>query len=103
MTDRAPKTGTPQPPSITAAAGLVVTGAGFLPDHDVTVCVSRAEDDIDDYLTFTTDAHGRLQAAVPSTSRAGIFNITVTDHRRDPHGADGLLWSNTETLSLPDG
>jgi hypothetical protein len=82
---------------------LVVTGAGFLPDHDVTVCVNCAEDDVSDYLTFTTDSRGRLQAAVPANSRAGIFHISVTDHRGDPHSADGLLWSNTETLGLPDG
>jgi hypothetical protein len=85
-------------PTITATPAHVVTGAGFLPDHEVTIRVTHAEDDVSDYLTDATDAAGRLFAAIPANVDTGTAHITVTDHRRDPDSAGGLLWSNTRTL-----
>jgi hypothetical protein len=32
----------------------------------------------------------------------GMLQIAVTDHRPDPDGACGRLWSNTYTLGAPD-
>jgi hypothetical protein len=77
--------------------GRVVTGTGFLPDHDVTVRISRASDDINDYLAYTTDGGGHLLAELPA-SATGTLHVAATDNRPDPDGACGLLWSNTCTV-----
>jgi hypothetical protein len=104
LTDPAPHhPSTPTPagltaPTITATAGYVITGAGFLPDHDVTIRVTYPAEDISDYLTYMTDAGGDLYAELPTSPATGALHITATDHRSDPDGACGLLWSNTQTL-----
>jgi hypothetical protein len=85
-------------PTITATAGYVITGAGFLPDHDVTIRVTYTAEDTSDYLTYTTDAGGDLHARLPTSPATGALHVTATDHRKDPGGAGGLLWSNTQTL-----
>jgi hypothetical protein len=104
LTDPAPNNpSTPAPagwaaPTITAAAGYIITGAGFLPDHDVTIRITYTAQDISDYLTYTTGPGGDLHAELPTSLTAGALHITATDHRTEPHGARGLLWSNTQTV-----
>ena len=96
MTDPAPNK--PPAPTISATTEYLITGAGFLPDHDVTVRVTYTAEDISDYLTYTTDCGGELYAELPTSPTAGLLHITATDHRTDPDGADGLLWSNLHTV-----
>lgn len=85
-------------PTITATAGNFVTGAGFLPEHDVTIRVTYTAEDISDYLTYTTGPDGDLYAELPTSPATGPLHITATDHRIDPDGACGLLWSNVQTI-----
>jgi hypothetical protein len=80
-------------PSI-CAEGHLVTGSGFLPDHYVAVRITAAGEGIDDYLTYVTDADGYLHCDLPN-GVAGKLYIAATDHRPDPDGACGRLWSNT--------
>jgi hypothetical protein len=75
------------------AKGHLVTGSGFLPNHHVTIRITRAGEDIDDYLAYVTDADGSLHSELPS-SVTGTLSIAATDHRRDPDGSCGRLWSN---------
>jgi len=104
MTNRAPSDPSAPPsaaaaaPTITATADIVITGVGFLPDHKVTICVTYTAEGISDYLNYTTDLRGYLRAELPTSPAIGALHITATDHRADPDGACGLLWSNTETL-----
>lgn len=87
-------------PTITATdRQVVVRGAGFLANHSVIVRITHAGDDIADYLTYTTDANGCLTAPLPLTAVVGTALITASDHRLDPLGDDGLLWSNTITVT----
>jgi hypothetical protein len=85
-------------PTITAVSDNLVTGTDFLPDHLVVVRVTYAADDVSDYLTYRTDAGGDLYAELPTSPGPGALHVTATDHRPDPHGACGLVWSNTEVL-----
>jgi hypothetical protein len=87
-------------PAISATVGYVVTGAGFLPDHNVTIRITPPGDDVTDYVVYTTDANGRLYAALPTEAAAVALHIAATDHRLDPDSADGLLWSNTCTITI---
>jgi hypothetical protein len=82
--------------------GYLVTGSGFLPDHNVAIRITRAGEDISDYLTYTSDADGCLSAPLPETAITETGRITVTDHRPDPAGDCGLLWSNT-VIVAPTG
>jgi hypothetical protein len=96
---------TPQAPSgdapaITATVGYVVTGTGFLPDHNVTIRITRPGDGVTDYVVYTTDANGRLSAALSWDPTAETLHISATDHRADSQGVDGLLWSNTHTITI---
>src|SRR4051812_46662184 len=84
-----------------SAHGHVVTGTGFLPDHNVTIRITRRGEDVSDYLPYATDRNGHLCAALP-TSAVGTLHITASDHRPDPDGACGRLWSNTYTLVVVD-
>jgi hypothetical protein len=92
----------PASPGITATRNGVVIGAGFLPDHDVTVRIARPGQDVSDYLTYSTDRNGHLYAELPATVLTGVLQIAATDHRPDPDGACGRIWSNTYTLSVLD-
>lgn len=87
----------PTRPVISASGGqILVAGSGFLPNCLVTVRVTYTGEDVVDYLTYVSDAEGFLSAALPAAATTGIgHNITVTDHRREPAGDSGLLWSNT--------
>jgi hypothetical protein len=85
-------------PTITTTAGYVITGAGFLPDHEVTVRIAYTAENISDYLTFTTDPGGHFHGELPTSAASGALYITATDHRIDPDGAHGLLWSNAQTV-----
>ena len=76
----------------------MITGVGFLPGHKVTICVTYIAEGISDYLNYTTDLSGYLYAELPTSPGTGALHITATDHRADPDGACGLLWSNTETF-----
>ena len=87
-------------PTISATRHLV-TGSGFLPDHIVAIRITRAGEDIDDYLAYVTDGHGHLYSELPS-SVTGTVSIAATDHRRDPDGACGWLWSNACTLVVAE-
>jgi hypothetical protein len=108
MTDRSPsELGTHQPaastaPSITVA-GFVITGAGFLPDQAVVIRIVYTAEDVTDYLTYRTDARGCLDAELPTSPSAGALHITASDHRTDPDGACGLLWSNVQTVRARTG
>lgn len=80
-----------------SAKGHLVTGSGFLPDHNVAIRITRAGDDIDDYLAYMTDRDGCLYCELPGDV-TGTLSLAATDHRRDPDGACGRLWSNPCTL-----
>ena len=64
---------------------------------------SHTGDDIVDYLTYLSDADGRLSAALPETAVTETGHITVTDQRPDPAGDRGLLWSNTVIVTHTGG
>jgi hypothetical protein len=84
-----------------SATGHLVTGSGFLPDHIVAIRITRAGEDIDDYLAYVTDGHGYLHSELPS-SVTGTVSIAATDHRGDPDGACGWLWSNACILVVAE-
>ncbi|MGO9510880.1 MAG: hypothetical protein ACLPXZ_27460 [Mycobacterium sp.] len=86
-------------PTITAHAGYVVTGAGFLPNHSLTIRVADIADNVSDYLAFSSDVRGGLYAELRTSPGSGTLHVTATDHRTDPLGAGGLLWSNTAILN----
>ncbi len=86
----------PTGPIISASRGQVlITGSGFLPNRSVTIRITCSRDDIVDYLTYVSDADGGLSAPLPETAVTETGRIAVTDHRPDPDGEGGLLWSNT--------
>jgi hypothetical protein len=86
----------PTGPIISASRGQVlITGSGFLPNRSVTIRITCSQDDVVDYLTYVSDADGGLSARLPETAVTEIGRIAVTDHRPDPDGDGGLLWSNT--------
>jgi hypothetical protein len=70
-------------------------GTGFLPNRPVTLRLAHSDDDVVDYLTYISDADGALSAPLPETAVTETGLVTVTDHRPDPAGDAGLLWSNT--------
>jgi hypothetical protein len=80
-----------------SAHGHLVTGSGFLPDHNVSIRITRAGEDISDYLTYLADGDGCLHCELPNNA-TGTLYIAATDHRPEPDGACGRLWSNTYTL-----
>ena len=71
-------------PTITAVGG-VITGAGFLPDREVTVRIAYTAEGISDYLTYTTDLHGNLRAVGVGAVIGG------RDVQRTRSGAGGEL------------
>jgi hypothetical protein len=83
----------PATPTI-RAQGHLVTGSGFLPYHNVTVKITCAGEDISDYLAYVTDGDGDIHCELLE-GVTGTLHIAVTDHRPDPDGDGGLLWSNT--------
>jgi hypothetical protein len=90
----------PTGPVISASRGQVlIMGSGFLPNRSVTIRITYVGEDIVDYLTYASDADGYLSAPLPETAviETGHIAITdaITDHRPDPDGDGGLLWSNT--------
>jgi hypothetical protein len=90
----------PVGPLISAWRGqILITGTGFLPNYPVTIRITHSGEDIVDYLTYISDADGRLSAPLPETAVTETGHITVTDHRRDPAGDGGLLWSNTVVVA----
>jgi hypothetical protein len=84
-----------------SAQGNLVTGSGFLPDHSVAIRITAAGEDISDYLTYMTDGHGYLHCELPNGATRKLY-IAATDHRPDPEGACGRLWSNTYTRVVAD-
>jgi hypothetical protein len=84
-----------------SAQGHFVTGFGFLPDHRVAIRITRAGEDISDYLTYMTDGHGYLHSELPCGTTGKLY-IAATDHRPDPEGACGRLWSNNCTLVVAE-
>jgi hypothetical protein len=88
----------PSAPTIRATTAYLITGAGFLPDHAVTVRVTYLSEDISDCLIYKTDANGDLYAELPTSPTHSTLHITATDHRADPNGVGGFLWSNTRTV-----
>ena len=86
----------PTGPTISASCGhVLITGSGFLPNRSVTIRITYMGEDIVDYLTYVSDADGYLSAPLPETAVSETGQIAVTDHRPDPDGDGGLLWSNT--------
>jgi hypothetical protein len=53
-------------PTISGMTGYLITGAGFLPDHDVAVRVTYTAEDISDCLIYKTDPSGDLYAELPT-------------------------------------
>jgi hypothetical protein len=90
-------------PAITVTRVGVVIGADFLPDHEVTVRITRPGESVSDYVTYTSDRNGDLHAELPATALVGILQIAATDHRPDPGGRCGRIWSNTYTLTFIGG
>lgn len=90
-------------PAITVTRAGVVIGAGFLPDCEVTVRITRAGGSVSDYVTYTSDRNGDLHAELPATALSAILQIAATDHRPDPDGPCGRIWSNTYTLTFVGG
>ena len=93
----------PATPAITVTRVGVVLGAGFLPDREVTVRITRPGESVSDYVTYTSDRNGDLHAELPATALSGILEIAATDHRPDPGGRCGRIWSNTYTLKFIGG
>ena len=93
----------PATPAITVTRLGVVIGAGFLPDREVTVRITRAGESVSDYVTYTSDRNGDLHAELPATALIGTLQIAATDHRPDPDGLCGRIWSNTYTLTFVGG
>jgi len=92
----------PVRPIISASRGqALITGSGFLPNHSVTVRIMCAGEDVVDYLTYVSEADGRLSAVLPEAAITDIGYVDVTDHRPDPDGDCGLLWSNTVIVTFP--
>ena len=90
-------------PIISASRGqILITGTGFLPNCPVTVRITYSGEDIVDYLTYISDADGALCAPLPETAVTETAHITATDHRPDPAGDGGLLWSNA-VIVTPTG
>jgi len=86
----------PTDPIISASRGhVLITGSGFLPNRSVTIRITYIGEDVVDYLTYISDADGYLSAPLPETALSETGHIAVTDHRPDPDGDGGLLWSNT--------
>jgi hypothetical protein len=86
----------PTGPIISACRGQVlIAGSGFLPNRLVTIRITYIGEDVVDYLTYVSDADGYLSAPLPETAVTETGHIAVTDHRPDPDGDCGLLWSNT--------
>jgi hypothetical protein len=69
----------------------------------VTVRITYSGDDIVDYLSYISDADGRLSALLPQTAVTETGHIAVTDHRPDPAGDCGVLWSNTVIVTATTG
>ena len=91
----------PAGPTISASRGaFLITGSGFLPNQPVTVRITNSGDGVVDYLTYISDADGCLDAALPDTTVAQTWHITVTDQRPEPAGDCGLLWSNTVVVAF---
>ncbi|HZE14657.1 MAG TPA: hypothetical protein VE197_02515 [Mycobacterium sp.] len=67
----------------------------------MTIRITRAGEDISDYLTYLTDGHGYLHCELPDSAPGTVY-IAATDHRPDAEGACGRLWSNTYTLVVAD-
>jgi hypothetical protein len=90
----------PTGPFISASRGQIsITGSGFLPNRSVTIRITCGGDDIVDYLTYVSDSNGGLSAPLPETAVTKTGHIAVTDHRPDPVGDGGLLWSNTVIIT----
>jgi hypothetical protein len=93
----------PATPAITVTRGGVVIGAYFLPHREVTVRITRPGESVSDYVTYTSDRNGDLHAELPATVLAGTLQIDATDHRPDPDGQCGRIWSNTYTHTFIGG
>jgi hypothetical protein len=83
------------------AEGHLVSGSGFLPDHCVAVRITRAGEDVDDYLNYVADGDGCLHSDLPNDVTGELY-IAATDQRPDPDGACGWLWSNTCSLFVAE-
>jgi hypothetical protein len=107
LTDAAPgRPGTPTAagvgvPRITVATDCTITGTGFLSAHHVTIRVTYTAEDVADYFTYVAGPGGDVHGRLPTSPTEGKIQIAATDHRSDPDGACGLLWSNTVTLTHP--
>jgi hypothetical protein len=101
--DRPLRGESPVTPAITVTRVGIVVGAGFLPDHDVTVRITRPGESVRDYVTYTSDRNGDLHAELPATALTGMLQIAATDHRPDPDGECGRIWTNTCTIKPVEG
>lgn len=90
----------PDAPAITVTRAGVVIGAGFLPNREVTVRITCPGESVSDYVAYASDRNGDLHAELPATALVGMLQIAATDHRPDPDGQCGRIWSNTYALTL---
>jgi hypothetical protein len=81
--------------------GQLITGSGFLPDYNVAIRVTRAGEDISDYLTFMTDGDGYLHGELPA-SVTGTLYIAVTDRPLRSWGAWGPAVEQPCTLVVAE-
>jgi hypothetical protein len=85
-------------PTISAEGNLVI-GSGFPPDHNVTIRITRAGEDIDG--PYLCDARRRLPRLRPTQRRHGqVVTSPQPPTVRIPNGACDQLWSNTYALVL---
>jgi hypothetical protein len=96
--DRPARGESPVTPAIAVTRVGVVIGTYFLPDHEVTVRISRPGDSVCDYVAYTSEHTGDLHAELPTAALTGMLQIAATDHRPDPDGECGYVWSNTCTF-----
>jgi hypothetical protein len=92
------------------AKGHLVTGSGFLPDHTVALRITRAGEDIDDYLAYVTDGDGYLHSELPSSvaerdRRHPALARPGSVHSPDPALAAatklGIKWPNLQSGAGP--
>ena len=93
----------PATPAITVTLGYVKFAAAIPPGCEVTVRLTRPGQNVSDYVTYASDRNGDLYAELLGTALSGILEIAATDHRPDPGGQCGRIWSNTCTLKFIGG
>ena len=91
----------PATPAITVTRVGVVLGADFLPDHEVTVRITRPGDSVSDYLTYTSDCNSDYYADLPPNRYARDASRSLPPTIGPIRTAScGRIWSNTYTRKV---